>query len=372
LNARRWFLVGLTTTLVGVVGALAALRSSEPVLEPGRESGENSEPLPGLTASVVAQIHDAAPTDRSAIAAPPAEMRPAERGPVLVAGRLVDDLGNPVEPEEMLAMPAPAGADAPAKMNAAIWMRGDLPVTGGSPVAPVYLGGGRFEARGWTEADQIRMRFRVGTRPTQHDFAVGSRDAVVVFPRVGSVRVVMLHDRGINPRWFELSLRQRIDSPPIPLEVGRAERPGERHFVKLPVPVGTYALEVRLWGNPETLLVLEGIKVLTGQECPDPRLKRLDVRGQCRSVTATFLQPDGQPLGTPACFDAEVTALDPNGDPLPLQPKLRKSRVELVTRHGYVDLTVCVKHYREVHLPLLRQDCTVRLKPSDREKKDGR
>ena len=90
-------------------------------------------------------------------------------------------------------------------------------------------------------------------------------------------------------------------------------------------------LEVYLRKQPAPLILLEGIEVLSGEECSDARLSRLDVRGLCRSVTVTLLRPDGRPLPLPAYLDAEVTALDPNGDPLPVQPRLRKSRVELTT-----------------------------------------
>lgn len=374
MKPRRSILICLSVALFGFGAALAtshpggqvALPAS--ILESAIRTGFSQDPDAELASAGAARA-----AERRSLPDPPPEHRTADRGPVLLAGRVTDDLGQAIDGMRVIATPLvdidlpPRGVsgELAARLHAAERERRARD----SSATVLYREDGSFEVRGWTSAMRFTLRAQGKGRSISGEFRRGTLDVAVVFEPVGKVHALISHDRGISGRAFDVLLRSNDGRPPIRLWVSHYQRAGQHLFEHHKVPVGIHTLEVRLHGTRDPLFLLHGIEVRRNARCSDQRLNNIDVSRFCRSVTVTLLRPDGRPLPLPAYVGVEVTARDPHGELLPQQPKLRKSRLAMTTIHDYIDLSVRIRRFREVHLGSLREDCAIRLEPSESEER---
>ena len=359
----------ITTGLVAALGLAAALlTATDQPAPPAAASGAAADGQLVEGASVAAPPGAGSLAVRERLPAPAeSSSRPAEHGPLLLAGRVTGQLDGGSAALQLSAWPLLIAQCPPdnrwTEVRLGLEPATPPPAVTDERVAVKLLADGRFEVRGWSQAAHFRVSARIEQRRITEDYLRGTMDALINFEPVGEVEAVVLHDAGVSAREFEVRLWRRANEPPVQLRAGRFERAGTRRFEHPEVPAGTYTLEVRLHDDPAACVRIHGIEVLAGGACADPRLQRVDATGLCRRVRVRLLQPDGRPLALPAYVGAEVSARGPDGELLTRQPDLRQSQLEIVTPHAFVDLRVAIDRYQEVHLPMLRGDRDIYLEP---------
>ncbi|MEM7198723.1 MAG: hypothetical protein AAF628_00540 [Planctomycetota bacterium] len=321
------------------------------------------------------------PSEGPRVAVSPAAAPAAPtKAPLLVSGRLVDDLDQAVRGFALTARPLSerqlpgvfAGGGFSGKLPLATAGLGpalarDRP-TRPKGIAPgdltVHdLGDGRFEVRGQTRSERISLVASAQGRRIEVEAGIGANGLRVVIPRVGSVRAVLWHDGQAPGRAFAVRLRSPGGkTPPIELQAGGPGLERERPFHGIDVPVGIYDLDVALAeADGPALLTIAGVEVVEGQRTADPRLQRIDVRGSSRRIDVQLRRADGRPISVFDYANANVNARTPTGDVLSPPPLLKQSRVVIVTGHPYVDLHIELARYEPIELKFLRSGQVVNL-----------
>jgi hypothetical protein len=141
--------------------------------------------------------------------------------------------------------------------------------------------------------------------------AYGTPDALslrIVLRRGGSVSGSVLIDSDAAPCLWGLQLRRSPSGALGAQEWISFEASGER-FLLEDIEAGTYTLrfgcrgaivaDVRASSSSALLSLheIEGLRVLEGRPCSDPRLESVDLRGKLRRREIRVLDPEGQPFG---------------------------------------------------------------------------
>ena len=272
--------------------------------------------------------------------------------PLLVAGRVVDDRGAPVE-------------------GARVSVQVALEEQGGQPSqwealeleeSPETDGAGAFTVRGFAFGDELLLTPQRGSeRGDPVRSPAGARGIELLLVRTGEVAGRVLLDPGVPREEIDLTLRrdglEEVDD--LPWEGGHA-RPGEDGAFRIASLLpGTYRLEVGL----EDGVVLEEVpqvEVIAGETSRDPRLTAIDLRGKLFTYRFELVTPEeGSELRGSMTFG-------PTGDEDEAMRwhYFQGSSLVIVTPHRPIDALFTVSGYRTVFLGEVSGDREVVLRPA--------
>lgn len=202
--------------------------------------------------------------------------------PLVVAGTVTDEAGNPVDvatPEVCLATAAHERSPPPLFVSA-------------------MLARHAFTIRGFVPDEELALVCRWGGfAPIEPVFfRRGAADLRIVVRRLVRLDVIVRHDMQ-----YDAAKALRIE---VIDDAGRAHRPGwgftplARDRARIgagELPPGRYTVHVRLPYDPVPLATIADVD-LAADGPRDPRLREVDIRGRLRAVLLTLLDPLGQPV----------------------------------------------------------------------------
>lgn len=274
--------------------------------------------------------------------------------PVLYAGQVVDDTGAGV-------------AGATVTVEAAKFVTSDpgVPLYETLQMSQVADAEGRFTIRG--RAGHSPQEGALGVRvdapghlPLEHRILEPGADALrLEVVRAGSVEVSWVLPEGLEGAMLRVRL-ERMDEEAAgddPLVM-----PWHGDLLSLPtVRPGLYRVSVEdEVGNP--VHVADGVEVVAGEPCGDPRLSAIDLRHRLRVQRLQIFDLNGKPLPRPP------TVWTPVDRPEPARRAGRAIDREswriAVAAEAEVDLLVIANGYRPQQLHGVLGDFEVRLQPS--------
>lgn len=280
--------------------------------------------------------------------------------PLLVAGRVVDERGNPAAGANVQVEIPVRDAAAPDR----VWYWNEV------PAAAVSDRDGRFAARAFVSERTVRATARRDAlRSASVECAFGTGDVTLVLAGVGTVLGSVKLDPGVPGDALEARLgpsgvgggeRSQAD---VDAERSAVEPSGDFRFdARLP---GTYRFSLRLRGMADEddaeLVAFDGVEVAGGKETRDPRLQDIDLRSRLGAFRLDLVPPAGSTgeLKGNATFHASGT----DGG-TPQWKWFQGSPVTLVSPSESIDVALAVTGYRTVRLENLRGDREVKLEPA--------
>ncbi len=216
---------------------------------------------------------------------------------------------------------------------------------------------GSFTIRGRVESPLVRAEgsdeehWCAGT-----DVTPGSTQVRVVMQRAGRVAGKVLLDEGFKSEGFMLNLAPDQSKEPGANSWGTSiSADGSFEFGR--VPPGAYRVEVRLSGSSGAALIsLDGVVVLAGEDCVDPRLAPLDARGKLRVLRIRAVNERGQPHEHFQVFEQLASGEQE-------QFWANTSEIVIPVRATPSDLLVTMEGCLSVPLAKVTADCEVQLVP---------
>lgn len=267
--------------------------------------------------------------------------------PLLVSGRVMDDAGTPLP-----GVFVQVRAQVFYSKDQFYWNWEDgLQARSGAD--------GSFAIHGKTDSALIRVtgsdeeRWCAGS-----DVPPGSTGVQVVMRAAGRVSGKILLDAGANAEGMSLQLVSELEGDRETTHWGaRIEEEGGFNFDT--VPPGRYRLELSTQGSQAALAELDGLLVVAGEDCADPRLKPFDVRGQLRVLRVRAVDENGKPLQ-----NFQVVEQRPDGN----REHFWASQDEVLVplRETPSDLLVMLEGCLTVRIEDAVGDCEVRLVPGPR------
>ena len=157
----------------------------------------------------------------------------------------------------------------------------------------------------WGLADQRRCRIHASVRELAVDvepieFVPGARDVVIRLERGATVEANFLVDDDTPWRSFQFTLARTTPST-TPAQ-HRITNPDKRRLRSKwsMVAAGSYRVLVEMPGTANPLLAIDGLEVVAGRACDDPRLRDIDLRGLAQRCVLEIFGPDDQPIAEPA------------------------------------------------------------------------
>lgn len=313
--------------------------------------GSPRDPIPGVAVVNLGREFPSGPTDIGDIR--------LGIGPLLAAGIVVDDAGEPV-----------AGAEIRVRFRDPPGARPERPDIG----MPSAMTGddGRFAVRGEGSSPRIEVSATLhGHLPSDTAaVAAGQEGLRLVLQRAGSVRGRILVEDGL-PR-HDIRLTLNPGTPPA-RPSPTATTPGEEmspdregNFAWPGIPPGMYELVVRVVGEPAPLATIPAVSVRPAETTTLPGI---DLRGKLRTITITVLASDGTPVqdGRLTLKPADGSSADMSGHVLEGRPVTVLTAAAtvgvLIAAHGFRLETVDgIAADREIRL---REALRVRLKLSE-------
>ena len=280
--------------------------------------------------------------------------------PVVLAGRVVDEAGAPVE-----------GAHVRGRLEAG--PRGAPRV-----VAPPLFGGlfapsdadGRFTLRARVE-DSEGARWVVGAerkRAAAEEVTalLGESDVVLVLRELGGIAGSLVVDAGIDPRSLEVWARADLES-----ERGSDARlpvAEDGKFVARRLAPGPWT--VRVCAGEEELVRIANVLVAPGEPTQDPRLQDIDLRGRLYGHRIVLEPPAASGLSAGADslegwlrYGASDAAGDGGAQLESLEQAFSGTTVGLVSTHPALDVELAADGYRRERVEGLRGERRVALRP---------
>lgn len=204
--------------------------------------------------------------------------------PVLLAGEVVDSLGQPVR-QATIRLRHPEGEGADER-----WVNLRIPhVSTGER--------GRFEAR---SLERVRV---LSVSASQNK--VGESEELLVAPGRSDVRLVLLPGEDFERTRGKVAGQLAVDAdiPLISISAELHSADGERDTMPFAgafrferVLPGTHRFELRTMQTDWLIAAVDDIQVRAGETTRDPRLIGLDLRGRLRLLRLGLESADGQPL----------------------------------------------------------------------------
>lgn len=219
------------------------------------------------------------------------------RPPLLVRGVVVDAFGAPVPRAHVAAARELEEGDVLYEGGAARGQFADL-----LGLVALTDRNGAFELRGHVSARRIRVRAtsRAAIADTSLVCPVGEPRARLCLTLGGSLRGTVLVEPHLDRVPLELELVPETTQRSLQVEYYWDRRTFHRELI----PPGPARLHVRLVGQTQVFHSIEGVQILPGEECRDPRLDPLDLRGLLLEVKVVVQDTNGELL-----HDAEVEFL---------------------------------------------------------------
>ncbi|MHC5064064.1 MAG: hypothetical protein ACYTG5_08825 [Planctomycetota bacterium] len=262
--------------------------------------------------------------------------------PLLVSGRVTMD-GQILGQQAQLAVEFldPAQTWRPLSSAALSWPAAGSFVLAGLPAA----GRHRIVASSADALAQDPIEFRVG-----------QQDLLIELQRGGNLQLEILLEEptlanGLAVELLAVSAGPDSSQPPL----GRLEPDTAQPSMSWRgLEPGDYRIEVRAFGMAEPLLSIDGLQVLAGRACEDPRIHPLDLRGKVREVSISLLDASSQPL------DVTGTVLAGQGDKI-FGNWVFAGHAKLIIA-APVDLEVAVPGYEMEELRAVDADRSVQLR----------
>lgn len=269
-----------------------------------------------------------------------------DRGPILVAGRVVDGRDRPV---------------AAAAVKVAI-ARGSLAVSDCDTHRLKSDEDGAFALRLNRNVVEVRLFAEAEDHASGPEITVppGTTDARILLRREGAIEASLRTHAGFPCELVRATLRRRV--PPewegVPSRWdGTPNAAGGIRFGGL-LP-GTYALSLRAPGDPAPLGTWEGLVVAEGETTRDVRLEEIDLRDRVRTVSVTVLGPGGGPAskGTVLVSPERAEAAGVMGFTLDGGP------LRILTSEPSFDLLIEAEGCRRTRVDGIATDRTIRVEP---------
>ena len=270
-----------------------------------------------------------------------------EPRPLLLAGRIVDDAGNPVPGASVRLY---ARVADPESGTGTSWER--LRAAGAEAGRD-----GRFEARGRSSAAVIgvtpaREGFTAGERA---EFPRGTRDATVVMSAGGSIAGRVLVDPSIGTRTVSVFVRSELAERNAGTQHKQVD-PDTGAFELKGLKPGRYTLLATVGMNEEVARA-EGLLVEAGRTVRDPRFDPLDLRGELSVWRVRARCADEFPVES-----FQVLIKDEKGGYRGSSQGSRGDRpLTLITSRPALDLLVRANEHRDLELLGVKNDLDVLL-----------
>ncbi len=268
--------------------------------------------------------------------------------PRIASGRVVDDIGRPVDEVTLDVYPVmvPGESKRPMALPVSVRLRpnGAFEIRGFVCDEEMEI---RRGGEGWYEAE-APVRFRPGVENLliERRRPCGVIVEVVHDLPVEQVGVLRLHAVDVA------SHAEHTTSVSMPIDAQRAR------LVLGPLLIGRYSIQVRLPHDLVPLAVVDGVEVTRGI-ANDPRLREVDLRGKVRVVHVHVVDGDGQPVRG----EGQLQVHSANNSAL-ASVDLRDGVFRVPLGTSAVHATICVKGCRDHEVCDLDADRTVRLQPA--------
>ena len=217
-----------------------------------------------------------------------------------VAGRVVDDLGHPIQGATIKVKAV--AENQPATRSRSMFGR----TTRQSGRTFKSDAEGRFEVFGFGASPRIRATVSHPDHLTTEliDIAFGTRDAWIELTRGGAIAGRVLLDRPLDGNAVEVmavgALRHRRTNRTrggVPMAGGRigGDLRGDGRFVLRGLRPGRLTLRVRV--NQRTVETIENVEVVAGETTHDQRIAGLDLRSKVRLPGLLLVDTNGRPMG---------------------------------------------------------------------------
>jgi hypothetical protein len=265
--------------------------------------------------------------------------------PILAAGVVVDEAGKPL-----------ARVTVQARVKQTYGPAEDHFYWDWMQVAPAVSGAqGEFVIHAATDAGDILVVGMDGKHWCAGvEARAGATGLQVVMGRGASVHGQLLADPEVVLE--DLTINLAMPDLPQPLrEQSQLELDAEGRFSRDGLRPGNYVLQLASRSNhEESLIEIENLLLVAGEECHDPRLNPLDTRGLLRSITIAVHEPDGK---GPAYFQVFVL----NADLAANQYSGHEGSVSIPYAGEPLDLMVQAPGFLRVSLEDIGADCEVTL-----------
>ncbi len=272
---------------------------------------------------------------------------PRVQPPLLASGFIVDAAGAPL-----------AGATIRASAQYFYNAENFYWNWDGSMSSP-SLPDGSFALYGAVQGERIRLE---GSLPLYWCAGVetvpGATGVQVVMQRAGRVAGTVQLDAGENAGDYMLTLTQgAAEDPQSPRATVILE--GDGRFAFESVAPGVCRLDLLPLGSSHVFATLDGLSVVAGEDCADPRLHPFDARGLTRSLRLRAVNAAGEPVPN---FRVREMRADGGEDEF----YANQGEVRVPVRAAASDFLVVAEGFLTVSLPRVTQDQEVRMQPGPR------
>lgn len=218
---------------------------------------------------------------------------------------------------------------------------------------------GAFSIYGNTDSAKIRVTGQMGEHwCAGADVAPGSTDVRVIMNRAGRVAGLILLDPGTKAEGFVIQLASEMEGDrEVTHWAALVLADGSFNFTT--VPPGVYRVEISPLGAGEPLASFDGLLVRAGEDCPDPRLNPIDLRGLLRVIRVRAVDEAGKPL-------RHFQVIENQADGNFMRYWANEDEVLIPMRAEPSDMQVMHDGYLTVRLEDVKQDAEVRLSPGPR------
>jgi hypothetical protein len=218
---------------------------------------------------------------------------------------------------------------------------------------------GAFALYGKTDSAKIRVTGEKGEHwCAGSDVAPGSTGVRVVMSRAGRVAGLILLDPGTKAEGFVIQLESEMEGDrEVTHWAALVLADGSFNFTT--VPPGVYRVEISPLGAGEPLASFDGLLVRAGEDCPDPRLNPIDLRGLLRVIRVRAVDEAGKPL-------RHFQVIENQADGNFMHYWANEDEVLLPMRAEPSDMQVMHDGYLTVRLEDVKADGEVRLLPGPR------
>jgi len=253
--------------------------------------------------------------------------------PLLVSGRLINPEGGGIAGaillvEESQEVARPGGA-------VVVWHTNfDLLARTGAD--------GSFTARGVAAGEQLRLSYRGdGHLPLKQAFEAGQTGLVLQARRHATMHGSLRADDSVPKAMLGVhAVRSDLgDAPPIAAKVL-----DDGSFAWEGLEAGVYRVRIAAGGAPgPPLFELDGLQVVEGAACRDPRLQGIDLRPLLRSFALELVDEDGAPVPSATLRDLGA----PEGK---IFWSALRGQARILTRRWPLDLAVEADGFRPEQL----------------------
>ncbi|MEM7310792.1 MAG: carboxypeptidase-like regulatory domain-containing protein [Planctomycetota bacterium] len=208
-------------------------------------------------------------------------------------------------------------------------------------------------------------RFRLGARKDETsalpvECVAGDDQLVLQLAASGAIGGTLLLDDDIAGDGFVVeaqAVAEEGDSQILEWDDQRTE-PGEDGTFELDdLFPGTYDVTIRLDGDHNALLTVEGVQVVGGQTTRDPRLQQVDLRGRIFVYRFTMVLPDGS-----SDINGNLRYGDSGANPLQAYKWFNEAEFDLFAQHRPIDVDVQATGFLTERVRGLDDDVAIELK----------